>query len=131
MCQLWKISNRMQCVQCVSCFIKKHPPEISLLKKMRFYIDSKTGASIFHSNLDSRALFLSHRGSAIRGFTENQGRKSDVKRADAGKRRERKSFLSASIKFSKARKKLALESRLIPFLYEENKNKQQNNGSID
>ena len=41
------------------------------------------------TNLDSRTLFLSHRGSAIRGFTGNKGRKSDVKGADDGKRRER------------------------------------------
>ena len=34
-------------------------------------------------NLDSRALFLSHRGSAIRGFTENEGRKSDAKGVDS------------------------------------------------
>ena len=27
------------------------------------------------ANLDSRVLFLSHRGSAIRGFAENEGRK--------------------------------------------------------
>ena len=31
------------------------------------------------NNFDSRALFLAHRGSAIRGFTENEGRKSDAK----------------------------------------------------
>ena len=60
------------------------------------------------------ALFLSHKGSAIRGFTENEGQKSDAKGADDEKRRERK---SASIKFSKARKKFALESRLKRFQY--------------
>ena len=38
-------------------------------------------------NLDSRALFLSHRGSAIRGFAGNEGRKSDVKRADENEKK--------------------------------------------
>ena len=41
-------------------------------------------------------------------FTENEGRKSDGKGADDGKRRERK---SPSIKFSKARKKISPGSR--------------------
>ena len=39
------------------------------------------------TNLDfSRVLFLSHRGSAIRRFTENEGRKSDAKGIDDEKR---------------------------------------------
>ena len=59
------------------------------------------------TNLSSRAFFILTEEAAKRGFTENEGCKSDV--SGAG---NIKSFLARSSNFQKSEKKLALRLRL-------------------
>ena len=72
----------------------------------RFYVTFFDQFWVTSPNLNSRALFLLNGRVAKRGFMENEGRKSDASGAgDTKSEEEKKTFLSATVKFSKKREK--------------------------